>query len=115
MDKLTQYRALIQKLLTEYRQLGQPQQDSTNEGTDRLAFDLERDEYLWFQSGWRGKERVRHITVYLRIVNGKIWVEEDMTNLGVVDDLLVAGVPKQDIVLGFQHPSKRPLTEFATA
>lgn len=110
MDKLTQYRSLIQKLLTEYRQLGQSQLD---ESTDRLAFDLERDEYLWFQSGWRGKERVRHITMYLRIVNGKIWVEEDMTNLCVVDDLLAAGVPKQDIVLGFQHPSKRPLTEFA--
>jgi hypothetical protein len=113
---ITQYRALIQKLLTEYRQLGQPQtEDSADQGTDRLAFDLERDEYLWFQSGWRGKERVRHITMYLRIVNGKIWVEEDMTNLCVVDDLLAAGVPKQDIVLGFQHPSKRPLTEFATA
>jgi hypothetical protein len=112
MDKLTQYRSLIQKLLTEYRQLGKSQLD---ESTDRLAFDLERDEYLWFQSGWRGKERVRHITVYLRIVNGKIWVEEDMTNLCVVDDLLAAGVPKQDIVLGFQHPSKRSLTEFAIA
>lgn len=112
MDKLTQYRALIQKLLTDYRQLGQSEPE---EDTDRLAFDPERDQYLWFQSGWRGKERVRHITMYLRIVNGKIWVEEDMTNLCVVDDLLAAGVPKQDIVLGFQHPSKRPLTEFATA
>ncbi len=37
-----------------------------------------------------------------------------MTNLCVVDDLLAAGISKGDIVLGFHHPSKRPLTEFAT-
>lgn len=53
--------------------------------------------------------------VYLRIREGKIWVEEDWTKQGVVNDLLAAGVPHEDIVLGFQHPSKRPLTEFANA
>ncbi|MHC5722062.1 MAG: element excision factor XisI family protein [Nostoc sp.] len=47
--------------------------------------------------------------------NGKVWVEEDATNLCVVDDLLSAGIPQADIVLGFHHPSKRGLTEFATA
>ncbi len=31
------------------------------------------------------------------------------------DDLLAAEIPKSDIVLGFHHPSKRALTEFATA
>jgi len=52
--------------------------------------------------------------MYLRIKDGKIWVEEDWTDLCVVDDLLAAGISKSDIVLGFHHPSKRPLTEFAT-
>ena len=52
--------------------------------------------------------------MYLRIKEGKIWVEEDWTDLCVVDDLLAAGISKGDIVLGFHHPSKRPLTEFAT-
>ena len=52
--------------------------------------------------------------VYLCIKNGKVWVEEDVTNLCVVDDLLSAGIPKNNIVLGFHHPSKRALTEFAT-
>ncbi|MGF1493299.1 MAG: element excision factor XisI family protein [Microcoleaceae cyanobacterium] len=27
--------------------------------------------------------------------------------------MLEAGVPPEDVVLGFQHPSKRLLTEFA--
>lgn len=45
----------------------------------------------------------------------KIWIEEDWTKQGIANDLLDAGVPAEDIVLGFQHPSKRPLTEFAPA
>jgi hypothetical protein len=66
---------------------------------------------IWL--GW--KKRVQHIILYLRIQNGKIWVEEDSTNFCIVDDLLNENIPSQDIVLGFQPPSKRPLTEFAIA
>ncbi|WP_347566109.1 element excision factor XisI family protein [Scytonema sp. UIC 10036] len=34
---------------------------------------------------------------------------------GIWDDLLSARIPQSDIVLGFHHPSKGSLTEFATA
>ena len=80
-----------------------------------MAFDEVRDHYFWFHTGWDGKRRVQGLMVYLRIRDGKIWVEEDWTKQGVVNDLLEAGVAHEDIVLGFQHPSKRPLTEFAIA
>ncbi|MBW4442091.1 MAG: XisI protein [Plectolyngbya sp. WJT66-NPBG17] len=32
-----------------------------------------------------------------------------------MDDLLAAGIPETDIVLGFHPPSKRALTEFSHA
>ena len=53
--------------------------------------------------------------VYLRIRDGKIWVEEDWTKQEIVNDLLATGISHQEIILGFQHPSKRHFTEFATA
>ena len=53
--------------------------------------------------------------VYIRIEQSKIWIEEDWTKQGIANELLEAGVPPEDIVLSFQHPIKRPLTEFATA
>lgn len=80
-----------------------------------MAFDETRDQYIWFRFGWDDKKQIQYIIIYLCIKNGKIWVEEDATNLCVVDDLLSAGIPQADIVLGFHHPSKRGLTEFATA
>ena len=117
MDKLEQYRNAIKKILTEYYEITNTQviKDTAGEVSDRLAFDEKRDQYLWFRFGWDDKKQIQHIIIYLCIKNGKVWVEEDATNLCVVDDLLSAGIPQDDIVLGFHHPSKRGLTEFATA
>ncbi len=54
------------------------------------------------------------ITLHLRF-NDKIWIEQDWTENGIATELLEAGVPNEDIVLGFRHPERRPLTEFAAA
>ena len=117
MDKLEQYRNAIKKILTEYYEMSNSQdlKNGEIESSERLAFDEKRDQYIWFRFGWDDKKQIQHIIIYLCIKNGKIWVEEDATNLCVVDDLLSTGIPQSDIILGFQHPSKRSLTEFATA
>ncbi|MDY7014461.1 MAG: XisI protein [Cyanobacteriota bacterium] len=113
MEKLNRYRELIKRTLTEYHKWAS---NTPQDGIEEcIAFDEIRDHYFWFHTGWNGKHRVRGVAIYLRIRNGKIWVEEDWTKQGVVNDLLSADVPPEDIVLGFQHPSKRPLTEFAIA
>ncbi|MBE9007261.1 XisI protein [Fortiea sp. LEGE XX443] len=123
MDTLTDYRNIIQEIIKKYYNLTNSQSAKTTDSTisdrtspnitDRLILDAERDQYLWLRCGWDGKKRVQYIVLYLQIQNGKIWVEEDNTDLGIVDDLLAAGIPKTDIILGFQHPSKRAFTEFA--
>lgn len=117
MDKLDQYRQIIQKILSEYRDWAAgAHQDAHQDGVQEcVSFDPVRDHYFWFSVGWNGKRRDLGITVYIRIEQGKIWLEEDWTKQGIANELLEAGVPPEDIVLGFQHPSKRPLTEFAVA
>ncbi|NES99529.1 MAG: XisI protein [Sphaerospermopsis sp. SIO1G1] len=117
MDKLEKYRHIIKKILTEYYQMSNPprSQNPETEVSERLAFDEKREQYLWFKFGWDENKFIQHIIIYVCIKNGKVWVEEDATNLCVVDDLLLAGIPQSDIVLGFHHPSKRSFTEFANA
>ena len=113
MEKLDRYRDLIEKILTEYYSWAS---NAPSDGVEECcAFDRVRDHYFWFHIGWDGKRRVQSIMVYLRIRDGKIWIEEDWTKQGVANDFLAAGVPHEDIVLGFHHPSKRHLTEFAIA
>jgi XisI protein len=117
MDRLEEYRQKIEQILTDYYQMTIDQVSNLagDEVSDRLAFDRDRDQYLWLRFGWKDNRKVQQIIMYFCIRNGKIWVEEDATDLCVVDDLLAAGIPKNDIILGFHHPKKRALTEFATA
>ena len=113
MDKLAQYRNIIKKILTEYFEMTNTQisKKCEFEVSERLAIDETRYQYIWFRFGWDDKKQIQHIIIYLTIKNGKVWVEEDATDLCVVDDLLSAGIPQNDIVLGFHHPSKRFFTE----
>lgn len=112
MDRLIRYRQIIQSVLKEYAKLFNHQP----EGVEVIAVcDETTDTYAIVNVGWEGKVRLNSTTVLMRIVNGKVWVEEDRTMYGFVDELLAAGVPRSDIVLGFQSPQMRQYTEFAVA
>jgi hypothetical protein len=47
--------------------------------------------------------------------SGGRYYDQGRTEDGIAMDLLREGVPKDDIVLGFQPPELRPYTEFAAA
>ena len=113
MDKVTRYKQLIKQALTNYAELLQSPPKSELEVIP--IFDDEREQYLIFRTGWKEERRLRYMPLYVRICNDKIWIEEDMTEEGIATYLLEQGVPREDIVLGFQPPQMRPYTEFAVA
>jgi len=67
MDKLEHYRSLIKKILTEYHQLFSSAFPPNVELL--LAFDEQRDQYLWLSVGWTPEERIKGISVHIRIKN----------------------------------------------
>jgi hypothetical protein len=112
MDRVSHYRQIITSIFNEYAQLFNHQP----EGVEVLAVgDEDIDTYAIINVGWEGGERINMTSVLMRIVDGKIWVEKDWTMYGFVDELVDAGVPKEDIVLAFHSPKMRQYTEFAVA
>ncbi|HXU37263.1 MAG TPA: XisI protein [Blastocatellia bacterium] len=109
MDKLDRYRDAIERILTEYAQIRYSYGNLEN----RLLFDRERDQYAIISLGWNEKHREHGVVAHLEIKDGKVWIQEDNTESGVATDLEPAGIPKEDIVLGFRHPQLRPYTEYA--
>ncbi|MBE9106064.1 XisI protein [Nostoc cf. edaphicum LEGE 07299] len=112
MDKLTQYQNTIKQILTEYQRISS--QVTVVDVDEVLMFDDERSQYLWFNIGWKQGKRVKGISVYIRIKNEKIYIEEDLTEEGIATELMRLNVPPSDIVLAFQPPEARKYTEFAT-
>ena len=113
MDKTAHYRKMIKDYLTTVAELCNRR---PTPGVDTsCVFDEERETYLVAKTGWNKHHRVRGATLFVRIRDGKIWIEEDWTEDGIGNALLRAGVPKSDIVLAFHHPEERMHTEFAVA
>jgi hypothetical protein len=109
MDKIKKYRSYVQDVI---RQLGQ-EIPSTDTVEIQYIFDREHDHYQLFQVGWDLYEWVHGCILHLDIKNGKIWVQHNGTELPIAEEFVTLGVPKDDIVLGFQAPYKRQYTGFA--
>jgi hypothetical protein len=113
VDKLTEYSKLIKRILTEYVELSNRYPNPAIETF--LIVDEAKSHYIWMNLGWQNGERVNGMTVYVRIRDGKFWIEEDWTEDGIATDLVRAGVPREDIVLAFHEPKMRQYTDFAVA
>ena len=110
MDKLTEYPKLIERILTEYVELSKRHPDPDIETF--LIVDEAKAHYIWMNPGWQNGERITGMTVYVRIRDGKFWIEEDWTENGIATDLIREDVPKEDIVLAFYEPKMRQYSVF---
>ncbi len=113
MDRILMHRELVKKHLEDYRALLAEQPMSGVEA--HCVFDGEQDEYLLVEWGWDGKKRVRRVILFVRLLESKIWIEEDWTEAGLAQELLDAGVSRSEIVLAFQHPSIRDVPDKVAA
>ena len=110
-EKLGRYRSSIERILAEIAQTAGPDEVVK----DRTLFDRHSDSYAIIAEGWEKDERVHDIVVHLEIIDGKVWIQADNTDLVVARELEKAGIPKSDIVLGFHPPRLRPHTDYAVA
>ena len=111
MDKLTQYQQAITEVLTEMAN----ERKAARSFETELVLDRERNHYLLINLGWQDLHRTYGNTGHIDIKDDKVWLQQDMTDARVADRLLEKGIPKEDIVLAFHAPYKRPYTGFAVA
>ena len=111
MDTLNTYRQIIEKTLTEYANIPYAYGEIQTE----TVFDRNNDHYLLVNVGWDNDRRVHGCLIHIDIIDGKVWVQRDGTEDGIAGELETAGIPKDQIVLGFRPPELRPFTEYAVA
>lgn len=109
MAQLEKYRAIIKHLLNEYAKY----KPSHGEIETEAIFDAEKDHYELVHVGWDRKKRIHGSVIHVDIKGDKVWIQHDGTSDGIADELVEAGIPKEDIVLGFRYPKFRKYTEYA--
>jgi hypothetical protein len=112
MDKLVKYRQILQQLIMKYAAI-----KSSNPMIEQLPVcDTIRDEYLLLSVGWEKDGKRRNSPIFhFRIKNGKVYVEEDNTDVEIVRQMEELGIESEDIVLAFYPPSHRKYTDYAVA
>jgi XisI protein len=107
MDRMN-YQTLLEGFILAHRQ--EANQDAIEH---QVILDKENGHYQVLTIGWQGGRRVYDVLLHADLKNNKFWIQQDYTQPSLTDQLLEAGVPKSDIVLGFQPPQARALTDFA--
>jgi XisI protein len=99
MDTILTYRNIIKQLILRYAQL------KPSHGNIRLdpVFDEANDRYALMQVGWDKQRRIRGNLIYLTIQNERVFIEYDGTETGITDELVAAGIPRDNIVLAFHQ------------
>ncbi len=109
MDKLSNYREIVSRIIREYASY----KPSHGQIETEAIIDSERNHYEVMHVGWDGVRRVHGSVIHIDIINEKVWIQYDGTSRPVAEALLEAGIPREDIVLGFHPADVRKYTDFA--
>jgi len=109
MDTSTDYPTLIKQMLLAYVE-SPPAAEDIQAYT---LFDDKTGNYALIEAGWQKDKYLHHTIIHVGYKNGKIWIYCDNTEEGIATELVEAGVPKTNIVLGFRPIELRQYTGFA--
>ncbi|MEL6717181.1 MAG: XisI protein [Bacteroidota bacterium] len=116
MDGIENKRLEYQNYLVEILQSLSQEFKLQSELADVVIADRENGHFQLLRMGWIEDDRILQILVHFDLKeDGKIWIQENVTELAVDEELLKKGVPASDIVLAMHPPVYRKFTEFAEA
>jgi XisI protein len=74
----------------------------------------ENHRYQVITMGWEGYRFVHDCPIHMDIIDGKVWVFQNMTEWEIDKLLQARGVPKSDIVAGFLPEELREQIDYST-
>jgi XisI protein len=107
--KVSRYRQIVIDILTAHSQI----QPVYGEIEMQLLLDTTHDRYQVLRAGWLQDRRVYGVLIQIDIKGEKLWIQYDGTEVGVANELVEEGIPKEDIVLAYHSPFIRQYDGFA--
>jgi XisI protein len=119
MDRLDQYRDILYKILSHYTPLmskpAHAADQQENHITSAVIVSEDRNHFMVINEGWEGKRRIHSLIFHAELRSGKLWIHHDGIDRGITEELVVAGIPKDQIVLAFHPLHVRQHTGYAIA
>lgn len=104
MDKIKKYKEIVKALTLEVGNFF----PSTDEVEIQIIIDEKRGHYLCYNVGWEKQRWIYGSFLHIDVKEtGKVWLQHDGTSLRLAEEMIDRGIPKHDIVVGFQPPFVR--------
>ena len=113
MEKIELYQAAILDFLNEYALSWK--QDPTDSIRTEIVVDKENKHFQLVRVGWKDQKYYHYCLFHFDIIDGKVWIQANNTEEMVGDELIQRGIPKKEIILGFQPENVRIHTGFGIA
>lgn len=98
MDRTITYQNIITDLLNEY---GATKKSVTPNVHSKVILDTKSNHYQLISLGWHNKRYIYTTAFHFEIVNGKVFIHINNTDILIADKLHDKGIPKSDIILNF--------------
>ncbi len=111
MAKIKKYQKAILEILNDYTKIRYSNINAENQ----LIADKENHRYQVVTIGWDNKKFVHDCPIHIDIINDKIWIQRNMTEIDLGQFFMERGISTNEIVLGFLSPKMREYSDFALA
>jgi hypothetical protein len=110
MDKIIKYQKILRDTLEEY---GNIKKNLNPNVKSQIIIDDIHRHYQLLSVGWHNERFIYLVTFHFDIIGGKVWIQQNNTDVLIADELIEKGVLKTDIVLGFVPEKYRSYEGFA--
>ena len=98
MDKIKKYKNI---LLKEMQHQAAIPFGNAPELHRHLMVGQNEDEFILILKGWQDETYRHGVIFHFQIIEDKVWLHENNTDIDIGSKLAQLGIPKSDIILGF--------------
>ncbi|MFN4255205.1 MAG: XisI protein [Saprospiraceae bacterium] len=110
MDKIESYQKILTQLLEEIA--ARPYANAP-EIEQQILIDFQRKHFQLINIGWHRGRYIFNPLLHFDLRDGKVWVQQNDTELEIGDELAARGIAPTDIVFGFIPENERDLVKIA--
>ncbi|MEI7586331.1 XisI protein [Runella sp.] len=110
-EKIKKYQEIIIAFLERQAQY----RIANSELENQIVADTQNSHFQLLRIGWRNNRFVHSCPFHFDIKNGKVWIQQNRTDVEVAEELVAMGIPSSDIVIGFLPVEMRSASGYAIA
>lgn len=99
MDQQLIYQNAILAFLENYSKI---KPSDWKDVQNQIIADRDNHHYQLVRVGWHNGQHIHYAVFHFDLVGNKVWIQENRTDLPIVDELGELGIPRKDILLAFQ-------------